>query len=134
MYPFQRILRALRAWLQPRRSYELDADTLQALRTIAEIERSTPQAIAGQLLADALQRQEMRQSSMRLWQALSPREQEVTALVCLQYTNREIALRLHISPQTVKTHVAHILTKLGLPSRNALRDVLSNLDFGQWEQ
>jgi DNA-binding CsgD family transcriptional regulator len=134
MYPFQRILRALRAWLRPKRSFDLDVNALETLRTIAEIERSTPQAIAGQLLEDALRRQELRLSGMSLWQSLTPREQEVTALLCLQYTNREIASRLHISPETVKTHVAHILIKLGLPNRAVLRDILSGLDFSQWEE
>ena len=134
MYPFQRILRALRDWLHPKQSYDLDVDALETLRAIAEIERSTPQAIAGQLLTAALRRQELRMSGMQLWQLLSPREQEVTALLCLQYTNREIAARLHISPETVKTHVAHILLKLGLPNRIVLRDVFSSLDFSQWEE
>lgn len=133
MYPFQRILRALRAWLLPKRSFDLDVDAIQTLHAIAEIEHSTPEAVAGQLLEDALRRHEMRMSGLQLWQSLSPREQEVTALVCLQYTNREIASRLHISPETVKTHVARILIKLGLPNRGALRDVFSNLDFGPWE-
>ena len=134
MYPFQRILRALRAWLRPKRSFDLDVDALETLRAIAEIERTTPQAVAGHLLEDALRRHELRLSGMSLWQSLTPREQEVTALLCLQYTNREIALRLHISPETVKTHVAHILIKLGLPNRGALREVLSGLDFSQWQE
>lgn len=132
MYPFQRILRALHAWLWPKGSFDLDVDTLETLRVIAEIERTTPQAMAGQLLEDALHRQQMRQSGLTLWQSLSPREQEVAALICLQYTNRQIAARLHISPETVKTHVAHVLIKLNLPSRMVLRDVLSGLDFSQW--
>ena len=33
---------------------------------------------------------------------LSQREKDVTALVCLGYTNREIGARLHISRETVK--------------------------------
>jgi DNA-binding CsgD family transcriptional regulator len=132
MYLFERILRALKAWLRPRRTFTLDVDTLETLRAIAEIERTTPQAVAGQLLEDALRRQEMRLSGMTLWKSLTPREQEVTALICLQYTNRAIAWRLQISPETVKTHVAHVLVKLGLPNRTALREVFSGLDFSQW--
>ena len=44
---------------------------------------------------------------------LSGRETEVLALVSTGCTNREIGHRLHISPATVKTHMEHILTKLG---------------------
>jgi len=43
------------------------------------------------------------------WQSLSPREQEVTALVCLGYTNGEIASKLKVSPTTIKSHVRNIL-------------------------
>ena len=137
MYPFQRILRsiraALRAWLRVERTFDLDVNALETLRAIAEMERTTPQVVAGQLLEDALRRQELRLSGMTLWQSLTPREQDVTALVCLNYTNREIASRLHISPETVKTHVARVLLKMGLPSRAALREVFSGLDFSQWD-
>ena len=48
---------------------------------------------------------------------LSSRETEVLQLVSQGCTNREIAHRLFISPATVKTHMEHILTKLGATTR-----------------
>lgn len=48
---------------------------------------------------------------------LSPREQEVTALVARGQSNREIGLDLTISAATVERHVANIMTKLGVRSR-----------------
>ena len=39
------------------------------------------------------------------------------ALVSEGCTNREIGRRLFISPATVKTHMEHILTKLGATTR-----------------
>jgi|GEM_PF-2147281 len=48
---------------------------------------------------------------------LSAREIEVLGLVSQGCTNREIAMRLFISPATVKTHMEHILTKLGCTTR-----------------
>ncbi len=49
--------------------------------------------------------------------ALSRREQEVLTLVCDGLTNREMAARLYLSEATVKLHVRHILSKLGVRSR-----------------
>ncbi|MFK8025096.1 MAG: response regulator [Ilumatobacter sp.] len=48
---------------------------------------------------------------------LSPREEEVVALVAAGLTNAEIGERLHLSLATVKTHVNSVLTKLGARNR-----------------
>lgn len=50
---------------------------------------------------------------------LTAREEEVLAHIAKGLTNRQIAERLVVSEKTVATHVGHILTKLGLPSRAA---------------
>ena len=48
---------------------------------------------------------------------LTPREEEIAALVSHGLTNREIGAAMHISIRTVDNHVQHILDKLGLRSR-----------------
>jgi two-component system, NarL family, response regulator LiaR len=48
---------------------------------------------------------------------LTDRETEVLRLLALGKTNKEIALALHVSETTVKSHVSSILAKLGVPSR-----------------
>jgi DNA-binding NarL/FixJ family response regulator len=50
---------------------------------------------------------------------LSPREAEVLALLARGLSNREIAVRLNIVEATVRTHVSHILDKLGAANRVA---------------
>jgi non-specific serine/threonine protein kinase len=52
--------------------------------------------------------------------AISPRELEVAKLVAEGLTNKAIAVRLKLSPETVKDHIHHILQKSGLPNRAAI--------------
>ena len=49
--------------------------------------------------------------------ALTHREQEVANLIGRRLTSRQIASELHISEHTVDKHVANILSKLDLHSR-----------------
>ena len=48
---------------------------------------------------------------------LSPREQEILALIAEGASNKEAARRLQVAESTVKIHVQHILRKLGLSTR-----------------
>lgn len=50
-------------------------------------------------------------------EGLTPREQEVLALVAEGRSNAEVAERLFISPRTAAVHVSNILAKLGVSSR-----------------
>ncbi|MEX3630893.1 response regulator [Rothia sp. LK2492] len=50
---------------------------------------------------------------------LSQRETEILTLLATGATNREMAQRLFISESTVKTHLVHIYSKLGVDNRTA---------------
>jgi DNA-binding CsgD family transcriptional regulator len=67
------------------------------------------------------------------WIMLSPREQDVTALTCLKYTNPQIAARLGLSIFTVNTYIEKVLIRFGLQSKADLRVVFANWDFSAWE-
>jgi DNA-binding NarL/FixJ family response regulator len=49
--------------------------------------------------------------------ALTPRELVVLRLVARGLSNHDIAMALDLAPSSVKTHVGHVLTKLGLADR-----------------
>lgn len=48
---------------------------------------------------------------------LTPRETEILVLVSAGAKNEQIAEELHISPNTVKTHIYNIFKKIGVPNR-----------------
>ena len=61
---------------------------------------------------------------------LTAREQEVLALIARGYSNKRIARELGIAEKTVKTHVGHVLAKLGVTDRTqaAVHAVRMGLD------
>lgn len=58
---------------------------------------------------------------------LSAREVEVVSLVAAGMSNKVIALRLHLSPNTIKRHLARVMDRLGVRSRAALATYYSGL-------
>jgi len=51
--------------------------------------------------------------------SLSVREIEVMQLVAGGASNGDVAARLHITDATVKSHLVHVFSKLGVSSRTA---------------
>jgi PAS domain S-box-containing protein len=51
---------------------------------------------------------------------LTPREQEVVTLIAMGHETGQIAEELHVSPETVRTHVRNAMAKLGAHTRAQL--------------
>jgi DNA-binding CsgD family transcriptional regulator len=115
------------------RYYRLDGDLQVSLAALAGHEGRSEQELAADLLAAGLTHYHAGDELWQRWQSLSPREQDVAALACLGYTNKQIAARLGISPETVKSHLGNGLAKFGLHSRAELRLSLDGWDFSAWE-
>lgn len=133
------ILDLLSKWLQPgsarqtRRQFELDEEVLVSLEQLAAYRGSTPRQVAAEIVSDALTAAEVEEVTWKKWQSLTPREQQVVALVCLNYQTRQIAESLDIAPETVRSHVRNALKKFELPNRQALRYLLQDWDFSSWQ-
>jgi DNA-binding NarL/FixJ family response regulator len=52
--------------------------------------------------------------------SLTPREREIVTLIALGLETIKIAEQLHISPETVRTHVRNAMSKLGVHTRAEL--------------
>lgn len=63
-------------------------------------------------------------SSLDLTEKLTPREEEILKLTLSGHKRKEIADRLCVSENTVKTHLSHIFAKMGVSSRKELTEKL----------
>lgn len=111
---------------------ELDPANAQYLAQIAASSESSRQEIAQDLLKTALVDRQVAEKNLARWRALTPRQQQVAALACLNFTNRQIAAKLNISPQTVKAHMRNLLHRFDMHSKSELRQALENWDFSGW--
>ncbi|MCD6577618.1 MAG: helix-turn-helix transcriptional regulator [Anaerolineaceae bacterium] len=110
----------------------VDDDLLRSVQDLSVREGHQPDEMILILLGQAVRNRRQMDRAHRSWGALSPREKQVAALVCAGLTGRQIAARLVVSPETVKTHVRHILRKFNLSSRRELCRLLAGWDFSPW--
>jgi len=115
-------------------SIELDETVVREVRALAEREQLPEEEVASTLLAFALARRYAAEEHLSNWYSLSDREQQVIAMACQNYTNQEIAERLCISQETVKSHIRNGAQKLGLHNKMELRRALLDWDFSAWEE
>ena len=121
-------------------TYDTDADILRAIEAGATgylLKDTTREELLGAIRSAAAGRSALAPSvASRLVarmaapaaSALSAREIEVLELVARGRSNKEIARLLHLSEATVKTHLVHSFSKLGVEDRTEA--VMAALDRG----
>lgn len=115
------------------RTYALDVSLRPMLESLAQEQRRSPDEVASDIVSSALASGALDADLWRRWQSLSPREQQIAALTCLGYTNPQIAARLGLAVETVRTHTRNVQYKFNVNSKADLRLLLSAWDFSNFE-
>jgi DNA-binding NarL/FixJ family response regulator len=115
------------------RKYLVSESMQVTLTTLAQHEGRPEDELIQDLVTAGLTQYYESEDLWRKWRALTPREQDVAALACLGFTNREIAARLNIAPDTVKSRLQNVLRKFNIHKRTDLRVMLADWDFSAWQ-
>jgi RNA polymerase sigma factor (sigma-70 family) len=86
----------------------------------AEVARAVRAACAGEAVLDPTAAARLIDTLARVeepLERLTPREREVLVLLGRGFPNKQIASELGLAEKTVKTHVGHVLEKLGVADR-----------------
>ena len=133
MEPWGRLLTLLRMMRgSGLRNFELNERLQTALVDRADREQRPVEDIQEELLADGLTHLETSDGLKQRWDALSPRERDVTAYTCLGYTNRRMASQMWVSAYTIKGYVRDALVKWHVHSKSELRILLAQWNFSEW--
>jgi DNA-binding NarL/FixJ family response regulator len=92
-------------------------DLVAAVRTVHDGGAMLSPAITSRLIGRFTRRLEVDTDAMRRLEQLSDRERDVLLEIAHGLSNGEIAERLFISAATVKSHITHVFTKLGVRDR-----------------
>jgi DNA-binding NarL/FixJ family response regulator len=91
-------------------------ELVAAVRTVASGDNVLDPRVTGRVMARFARRSPTPAQTGAL-ASLTEREKDVLALLARGLSNIELATRLDVSEATAKTHVSHVLTKLGVRDR-----------------
>jgi DNA-binding NarL/FixJ family response regulator len=103
-------------------------EVIDAIKRLSAGEALLTQGEVIDLLRYAAQRRERDWSARSSLERLTPRERQVLEEVAKGLSDKEIALALSVSHETVRTHMVNILGKLGVESR--LQALLQAVRYG----
>lgn len=91
-------------------------DFLETIRSVAAGGKVLPPSLTGSLFIQLVERAPRKMRSFKSVK-MTKREREVVALIAEGLSNKDIATRLNLAVDTVKSHVHNILDKLALHTR-----------------
>ena len=92
-------------------------ELIHAVRTVAAGDALLAPSVTRRLLEQVMRGLPERPKLPPSYDELTEREREILLLIGRGLSNAEIAQELYLSPGTIKSHVSHILIKLGLRDR-----------------
>jgi DNA-binding NarL/FixJ family response regulator len=104
------------------------SDVADAVRRAAEGEILVPARQLAALLARRREQAQRQAERSRRLESLTPRERQVLGLMAEGMDNRDVARHLGVSYTTVRSHVRHLLDKLG--ARSKLEAVVKAAEWG----
>ena len=133
-----RIVQAVRAsaaaWVRKDESMD---QLLRVVRGVARGETWLPPAEMGQVLRMLMRERDERSGNDQLFASLTPREREVLFHLAEGAGRHDVAELLHLSANTVRTHLQSLMAKLGVHSTleavALTRSRLDQLAPGGWE-
>jgi DNA-binding NarL/FixJ family response regulator len=96
------------------------SELVDAVRAVSQGDTLIPPEMLGSLLQRLIHGRRDKDAALRQVSRLTRREREVLSLLAGGADNDGIAQALVISPETARTHVQHVLSKLGMHSRLAV--------------
>jgi DNA-binding NarL/FixJ family response regulator len=103
----------VRGWVRPSAGIR---HLVLVLRGVSKGETWLPPDVTAALLERLLDDEQTRNASRRIISRLSEREVEILDCLAQGMTREEIGKRYQLSPHTVRTHINHVLRKLGVHS------------------
>ncbi|HXY95229.1 MAG TPA: response regulator transcription factor [Acidimicrobiia bacterium] len=103
-------------------------ELVRAVKTVAAGDALLAPTVTRRLIEEFVQRPDPARADARALDALTPREGEVFELIGRGMSNAEIAQHLFVGEATVKTHVAHVFTKLDI--RDRVQAVIAAYELG----
>ena len=109
-----------------------DEEIVTLVRKVAQQQGRSEEEVMTDFTKAGWDQLQQENEMMERWDSLSQRERQVVALICLGYRNYQIAEKLVIAPETVKTHLQNIFAKFNLRSSKELRFALKDWNFSEW--
>ena len=121
-------------YIRPETLAEVDSNLIPLIEDIAKEEGLSISETVNRLLSFAIGEHHATNDNLFRWDSLTPRQQDTAAFACLGYSNMEIAQKMSISVNTVKTHLRQVLQTFAAGTKGELQMLLASWDFSDWKK